>query len=492
MTESNSKIKRESDMYSFLWLAVGTILLFFYAGKWNLPIAAWLAPVFLMRFSRMQKPLIGFIAITLVSFIGSAVVNQGLIPVQGPPYYIMMFVGGLFGALIYLIDRLIAHRINNFLSTLVFPLASVALGFLHISTSPYGANGSLALTQNSLPLLQIVSITGMWGIIFLVTWLAPFINWMWEQKFEYSQIRYGACIFMGIFLTVFLYGSVRLSFFSPESETIRIAAISSRKPNPDIPKKDESWETFRIKSAEKQENILDLSQLAVHSGAKVITWREGEIFILEEDEKEFIMRGCELAEKENIYLGMSLGTFTHNFPNEYAENKIVWIDTTGEVQFEYLKAIPTPTEKCVAGDGKVKLLNYPNSNIASTICFDLDFPSFIRKFGKSRVDIMISPANDWGAISKTHPFEVSFRAIENGFSLVRPNPNNGLAASFDYQGRVLSSIDYSRTPNEIMISDVPLKGISTLYTLIGDTFAWLCTLGIIIMIGWTLLRRKKI
>ena len=105
---------------------------------------------------------------------------------------------------------------------------------------------------------------------------------------------------------------------------------------------------------------------------------------------------------------MSLATFTKDFPNKLAENKIVWIDTTGSVLFEYLKALPTPTEKCIAGDGEVKMLNYSQSKISSTICFDLDFPSFIKKFGDIGLDIMLSPANDWYDISRTHPQQVSF------------------------------------------------------------------------------------
>lgn len=491
MNQTESKTMKKFDKYSLVWLAMGAVLLFFYAGKWNLPLAAWFAPVFLMRFSRTQKPLIGFILITLTGSIASIINMQGLIPVQGAPYYIMMVVGSIFGALLYLFDRLIATRINNFLPTLVFPVASVALGYLHVSTSLYGANGCLALTQNNLALLQIVSILGMWGVIFLVNWFAPFISWMWERKFEYSQIRVGTSVFALIMLSVFLFGTIRLSFFAADSETIRIASISSRKPDPDIPSKDQSWESFRIKSAEKQESILDLSQQAVCSGAKIITWREGEIYILKEDEPEFINRGIQLAKDKSIFLGMSLATFTKNFPEELAENKIVWIDTTGNVMFEYLKAIPTPTEKCIAGDGKVKLLTFPKSKIASTICFDLDFPAFMRKFGKAGVDIMVSPANDWDAISKTHPHQVSFRAIENGFSLVRPNSNSGLGTAYDYQGRLLSSIDHARTKNEILISDVPSKGVTTIYSLIGDLFAWLCSIGFVFVAVWTFLQRKK-
>jgi apolipoprotein N-acyltransferase len=488
--ESNSKI--EFNKISFLYLGIGAILSLFYNGKWILPIATWLAPVFLMRFSRTHKPVIGFLMITVICSVTSIITWQGLIPLRGVPYYLMMIIGSLFGALLYLIDRLIATRFNNFLSTLVFPLTSVALEYLRVSTSLYGANGSIALTQNNLPLLQIISITGIWGIVFLITWFAPFINWIWERQRECSQIRTGTFIFVVTILAVFLYGNIHLTFFPPDSETIRISSITSKLSNPDIPSDTEDWESFRKISADKQENILNLSLEAARIGANIIIWHEGEIFILKEDEPEFVNKGRELAKKENVFLGMAIATFTRKFPEEYAENKIVWLDTTGNVLFEYLKAIPTPTEKCIAGDGKVKFLNYPDSKIASTICFDLDFPSFIRKFGEAGTDIMISPANDWGAIAKTHPQQVSLRAIEQGFSLVRPNSKSGISIAYDYQGKIISSLDNSRTDQPILISDAPKKGATTIYSQIGDLFAWLCSFGFIIIVVKGIYERRKV
>ncbi len=486
---NNSASKSKFDASSLVYLSIGRLFLFFFSGKWVIPLATWIAPIFLMRFSRTQKPLTGFVALTIIFSIVSIIVYQNLLPFQGAPFYIMMSMGGLFSALLYLADRLLAKRINGFSSTLIFPLASVALEFLHVSTSPMGANGSIVLDQTSLPLLQLISITGIYGVLFLMTWTASVVNWAWERKFNLPELRLGAWLYLGILIAVFLFGSIRLSLFPPKSETIRIASVASGKLDPDIPPKGESWETFRIQSAEEQEILLNLSKRATCSGAQILVWPEGEIFILQEDEQAFIQKGIQLAKSENIFLGMSIAVFTKNFPSELAINKIVWIDTTGNILFEYLKALPVPGEKCIAGDGKPKILNFSNSKIASTICFDLDHPAFIRKFGQADVDIMISPANDH---SQMHTHWTLFRTLEQGFSLVRPNTKRGLAVAQDYQGRMLSSVDYTRTKNEIMISDLPIKGVTTIYAIIGDLFAWLCSFGFVITVLWTVFKRKKV
>jgi apolipoprotein N-acyltransferase len=480
-----------TDKRPFVWLVLGTILALFANGRWIFPMAAWLSPVFLMRFSRAQKPARGFLLVWLATAVTGVIAWKDAIPLEGAPYYTMMIVGALFGALLYLIDRLVAPRLNGFASTLVFPCASVAFEYLHVATSPYGANGSLALTQTNLPLLQVVSLTGMWGIMFLVTWLAPVVNWIWEGPLEFARIRTGTLFFAGVVITVFLYGSLRLSAFPPSGETIRIASVTSALPDPNIPSTADGWETFRTASTAKQADILHLSRQAVCTGARIIVWHEGEVFVLKEDEHVFVEQGGELARSEKVTLGMAIATFTRDFPKELAENKIVWIDTTGAVTFEYLKAKPTPTERCKAGDGRVKLLALPQSRIASTICFDLDFPAFIGQLGKADIDIMISPANDWDAISRTHPQQTSFRALEQGFSLIRPNTSTGLSAAYDYQGRLLASLDYARTRERILVADVPVQGVTTLYSVIGDLAAWLCVLGTLLAAGWAVRNRRR-
>jgi apolipoprotein N-acyltransferase len=83
----------------------------------------------------------------------------------------------------------------------------------------------------------------------------------------------------------------------------------------------------------------------------------------------------------------------------------------------------------------------------------------------------------------------TFRAIENGFSLVRPT-SHGFSAAADYQGRVLGLTDYFTSEDPVMIAYVPIKGVTTIYSRIGDLFAWLCMAGLVAAIAWVVVRRK--
>ena len=48
---------RTPDRLSYLWLALAAALFVFYSGQWVIPLAVWLAPLFLLRFVRTQRPL---------------------------------------------------------------------------------------------------------------------------------------------------------------------------------------------------------------------------------------------------------------------------------------------------------------------------------------------------------------------------------------------------------------------------------------------------
>src|SRR5438477_212327 len=80
----------------------------------------------------------------------------------------------------YLLDRLLAPRLSLLsgqLASLIFPLGQVACEYLRAHFLPYGFFFSPAYTQyENLPLIQLVSITGVYGLSFLMTWFASVAN----------------------------------------------------------------------------------------------------------------------------------------------------------------------------------------------------------------------------------------------------------------------------------------------------------------------------
>jgi apolipoprotein N-acyltransferase len=65
-----------------------------------------------------------------------------------------------------------------------------------------------------------------------------------------------------------------------------------------------------------------------------------------------------------------------------------------------------------------------------------------------------------------------------------------LSTAADYQGRVLAITDYFTSEDPVMVAQIPTKGVTTIYSRIGDLFAWLCMAGLVAAIAWVVVRRK--
>jgi apolipoprotein N-acyltransferase len=115
----------------------------------------------------------------------------------------------------------------------------------------------------------------------------------------------------------------------------------------------------------------------------------------------------------------------------------------------------------------------PFGRLATVICFDADFPALMRQVGKASADILLVPANDWQPVAAVHAHVATFRAVENGVSLVRAT-GNGLTIAVDSLGQTLAAADYFDTEKLTLVVDVPTEGQWTLYARTGDLFAFLC------------------
>lgn len=84
---------------------------------------------------------------------------------------------------------------------------------------------------------------------------------------------------------------------------------------------------------------------------------------------------------------------------------------------------------------------------------------------------MLVPTNDYPEMVPFHAYIASFSGTEYDFLIVRAT-GNGLSAAFDDQWRTLATAYYATT-KLARILYVPTHGVKTVYTVIGDLFAWL-------------------
>jgi apolipoprotein N-acyltransferase len=249
---------------------------------------------------------------------------------------------------------------------------------------------------------------------------------------------------------------------------------------------------MREETAAINDDLLARSRREARAGARVVVWGEASAQLLRGDEPALIARGRDLARQENIYLGMAFATLEPG-SDKAVTNKFVLVDADGAVVWDYVKSIPVPgPEDAISrrGDRVIPTAETEYGKLAGVICYDMDFPAMIRQAGRANVDIMLVPAHDWRELSDLHADLAVFRAVENGFSLFRPD-NEAISVATDYLGRPLATTDYFATDDPVVVADIPTAGVRTVYAAVGDVFAWLVILYLGTTTAFILLRNLK-
>ena len=166
-------------------------------------------------------------------------------------------------------------------------------------------------------------------------------------------------------------------------------------------------------------------------------------------------------------------------------NKHVLFNNQGELEIDYAKRYLVglgdlfgETRIYYKGPEVIQAVDTPYGRIGVSICKDMAFASYIRQAGKMEIDIMLSPSYD---VPKSRGPWYSLRAIENGFSIVRP-VYNGYSYAMDYNGKLLAHMDSDNTDDGIMYAEVPTKGINTIYSVTGDLLGWFSVIGLFLSI----------
>jgi apolipoprotein N-acyltransferase len=469
---------------SFGWYLGAACLAYFADGRSSIPLAAWLFPAFMLRFVRLQRPLTG-LAITY----GTLVVTRwfafrGMVPLPGILYFIFALVSGFAALTPYLLDRIFAVRHKGIANSLIFPATWVTVQFLY-ERGPFGSWGSSAYTQSTnLALLQVLAVSGLSGVTFLIGWFAGSFNRVALDGVRDRSARRGFAIFCFVLLAIIYAGEVRLNISPPGGDTVRIASLSPNSESIDTGSPlffaiargtatESQKANFEAQTAAIRRQLLSRTVLEADAGARIVFWSEEAALILKADETQFVSQGQTLAAKHHIYLGMATGTINPGAPLP-VQNKIILITPAGDVAWQYLKAHPTPgpeAQLLAPSDGRLLGLDTPYGRLTAAICFDTDFPDLIAQASRLRADIILSPANDWPGVDPRHTQMAQFRSIEQGIGLVR-QASQGLSAAYDYDGRPVAVMDALQSSDQTLVAQTPIRAGRTLYARFGDWLAW--------------------
>jgi apolipoprotein N-acyltransferase len=482
------------DRWSYLWLVIGLLLFIPY----QVPLVSWVASIFHLRFLRSQRTRRGFLIFFLGALLPVGVIIYPFLGPLGmtsiPLILILVAFTAIIAALPLLVDRLMVPRLSGILATLVFPLASTMIDFVNNKTSYMGSTmDSSYNAYGNLALMQLVSITGIWGIVFLTRWLGAVVNYAWERGFAWKEIRRGVLVFSAVMLAVIVYGSVRLAYAPEANRTVRIHGFTAvedmRYDIQELGKlQSEDWEAYRQYSKGLQDLYMDGTLREAKAGAQIVHWPEMAVILAKEDEAAFLDRAGQIARDENIYIVMAYGAV----PQEGKwENKAVIMDPTGKVLLEHEKYALAEQEGTLGGDGIIHAVDTPYGRLSLIICADTDHEEVVAQVGRNGADILFSPALEMREIDPMHAHVAVYRAIENGVTVVR-QATSGLSIVADPYGRVVASMDHFNTTDRVMVAAVPIQQTFTLYSYTPDLFGWLAVVGFTSLVIWSIVQSLRL
>ncbi|KFE72024.1 nitrilase-related carbon-nitrogen hydrolase [Hyalangium minutum] len=462
-------------------------------------LPGWFMGALLLFFVRQQRPWVGFAGILCVSTLATGLTNLEVFPGSVAGNFGMALGGAFFLALVFLADRLIVGPRASFAGTLFLPAAMTGLEFFSSQGSPFGTWGSLAYTQAGAPVLvQLVSVTGLWGLTFVLVWFASVVNWASEHRAEGRRVLPGVAVFVGVLGVILAFGALRLAGAGRGGEPVRVAGITvagevAAGREAGLSRLiqggtfgNEDWRAFAEASGTVNEELLRLSEREAERGAKLILWSEGNAVVLAEQLPALLSRGTALARERSVWLGMAVASFEPSV-ERMLRNELILVGPDGSMAWRYVKARPVPgweADHSIPGSQEVPVLrNSGVGNLGGAICFDGDFPAAFADPGSRGLELLLLPASDWQGISSLHMRQAVFRAVEQGFSMLR-QANQGQSVAVDGYGRVYGELDHFTTEDRVLRAELPVGRVPTLYARIGDSVGILSGLVTLGWVGW--------
>jgi apolipoprotein N-acyltransferase len=389
---------------------------------------------------------------------------------------------------------------------LSLPLGWVCFDFLR-NYFPFGGVPltGMAYTQRSfLPLIQLLDVTGIYGITFLLVlgncWLGELGLWL-RKKTAFPALLSG--VFLSLFALSLVYGFNKRSQIESgmaQLEKVQIALIQGNV----APRK--TWSPDSIQAA--TDKYFSLSLRLKNPTVDLFIWPET-------PQPTYAPSGqTRLNRFKGLEAPLLFNIMTHDgdWPPHWPPSRLdyekgfalfnsaILVSEDGTVQGEYRKYHLAPFGEYVplrrlfknfeafalreadfsAGEA-LRPMPFPTRRGLRTmgimICLEDMFPEIARRYARQGVDLLVNLTNGgWygGSSAIFQHFDYSrYRAIESRRSVARAT-NTGVTALIAPTGEILAQ---APTFSEAaVIAAVPLGGPSTLYTRWGDLPALACAI----------------
>jgi len=423
----------------------------------------------------------------------------GFVTAEG--YWILILIGvvlialgfGAYAFIAALAYRFFAARLPRF-CVIVYPAVWTLIEYGRTMTDlafPWSYTGYSA--AGILPLAQFASFTGIWGLSYLVV-LGNVVIWELlravRAKENIRQKWLIAGVWAALTIGIFIWGIFRLHIdHTVDSKTVKVALTQSYMDQ-------FNWKSNSLDTAI---TISDsMVRVAAKSNPDVIIFPESALLCYLDrrpDIKRQVLSWVNDTKIPIIAGSLHWENAASGLRDDYDVYNTVFLADSGKLT-PYHKIMLVPFSEAMPFAmrfpilSRVKLLSgfkrgneetlfRVNENIeaAPYICYEIIFPSFVRRRLTESTNLLVNVTNDGWFGRSSGPYQhaamAQMRSIENGITLAR-SANSGISMFVDPYGRILSkSRLYTR---EIITGNIPTFRIITFYTRFGDWFVTFCAI----------------
>ena len=439
-----------------------------------------------------------FFVLTSVPWIATVLTIHGGLSVTGGWGVLLLIAaawGILIGAFAWAVQRLSAHSIG--LACLGAPFLWVTFEFVraHLPEISFPWNLLGYPAAGNIGLVQLTTITGIYGLSFLVAGFNALLAWAGAGNAINLRWRAFVAIAAAIILMVSMFVGSR---FVPQMQGRHIARAVQLN-FPEVEAYPADW--FQV-HARELDAIGRISLASAAETPDLLVWPEAPAPFSFQDGRFAKMTSTLAIKFGHPFLAGVIEWKPPVDPGDRAlkgnlvpYNSAQLVDAQGQRVFVYDKVhlvpfgeyepfplihqVVTSVSQEVGGFHKgneYAIGRLPDGHTFGVfICYEAIYPGEVRRFAANGAQLFINISNDgWfgrSAAAEQHLRMARVRAVENRRWIVR-STNSGYTVSVDPYGRIFGTLP----PDVRAAADLPydFRTDQTIYTRYGDWFAWLC------------------
>jgi apolipoprotein N-acyltransferase len=436
-------------------------------------ILVLVAPVPILLFAlRCERTLV----VTLAAFVSRLIGSLGLVVAYGtvlPPLALaaqLALVAGRF-TLAVLVTRWVSRHLPAWAAALTFAAVSITCEFLMALNAPHGSFGALGYSLiDTLPLLQLASIGGLAAVGFIAALVPASIAFVLHRPGEWRSTVAIAAIPL---IASLIFGVWRLAQPYESHTRVGLAAIDS----------------LTAQSLQGAEPAHAVTQ----QYARLLERFDNEhLEAIVLPERVFLANPSDTAAATTLQaaadrLGVRIVAGFDDTDEAGVHRNTARVFTPSAPPYLYAKRRLVPGLELLTPGNAPLVLN--DRGVA--ICKDMDFPSMFREYGERGARMLFVPAWDFVVDGRLHSRMAVMRGVEDGFAIARAAATGRLTVS-DAYGRVVAEAVTSKTEPVTLTAEVGLTSMTTLYSRIGDVFAWALLCLTLVLLIWCALAASRL